>query len=181
MDVEWQHVVSKGYLTIGEIVCLSGYTKSYINRLVKNGVIPSLIENDGRKVKWTDFVHWYSHLLETPSSPIGESSFSIYGLMNYTGMGRSWLLSFVERYNIKSYHVGWLKRYSKDDVLKAWTEELCFIKLWLNINEVEMGYKMKKKDLFNAVAQNIVHIKHVNGVILFSRQGIIRWKEGHYE
>lgn len=88
LDVEWQHVVSKGYLTIGEIVCLSGYTKSYIYRLVKNGVIPSLIENDGRKVKWTDFVHWYSHLLETPSSPIGESSFSIYGLMNYTGMGR---------------------------------------------------------------------------------------------
>ena len=129
LDVEWQHVVSKGYLTIGEIVCLSGYTKSYIYRLVKKGVIPSLIENDGRKVRWTDFVHWYSHLLETPSSPIGESSFSIYGLMNYTGMGRSWLLSFVERYNIKSYHVGWLKRYSKDDVLKAWTEELCFIKL----------------------------------------------------
>ena len=181
LDVEWQHVVSKGYLTIGEIVCLSGYTKSYIYRLVKNGVIPSLIENDGRKVKWTDFVHWYSHLLETPSSPIGESSFSIYGLMNYTGMGRSWLLSFVERYNIKSYHVGWLKRYSKDDVLKAWTEELCFIKLWLNINEVEMGYKMRKKDLFNAVAQNIVHIKHANGVILFNRQDIIRWKEGHYE
>ena len=26
LDVEWQHVVSKGYLTIGEIVCLSGYT-----------------------------------------------------------------------------------------------------------------------------------------------------------
>lgn len=110
LDVEWQHVVSKGYLTIGEIICLSGYTKSYIYRLVKNGVIPSLIENDGRKVKWTDFVHWYSHLLETPSSPIGESSFSIYGLMNYTGMGRSWLLSFVERYNIKSYHVGWPTR-----------------------------------------------------------------------
>ena len=62
LDVEWQHVVSKGYLTIGEIICLSGYTKSYIYRLVKNGVIPSLIENDGRKVKWTDFVHWYSHL-----------------------------------------------------------------------------------------------------------------------
>lgn len=110
LDVEWQHVVSKGYLTIGEIICFSGYTKSYIYRLVKNGVIPSLIENDGRKVKWTDFVHWYSHLLETPSSPIGESSFSIYGLMNYTGMVRSWLLSFVERYNIKSYHVGWPTR-----------------------------------------------------------------------
>ncbi|SES94689.1 hypothetical protein SAMN04487825_1092 [Prevotella sp. kh1p2] len=30
LDVEWQHVVSKSYLTIGEIVCLSGYTKSYI-------------------------------------------------------------------------------------------------------------------------------------------------------
>ncbi len=36
LDVEWQHVVSKGYLTIGEIICLSGYTKSYIYRLVKN-------------------------------------------------------------------------------------------------------------------------------------------------
>ena len=87
----------------------------------------------------------------------------------------------MDRYNIKSYHVGWLKRYSKDDVLKAWTKESCFIKLWLNINEVEIGYKMKKKDLFNAVAQNIVHIKHANGVILFNRQDIIRWKEGHYE
>ena len=28
LDVEWQHVVSKGYLTIGEIVCLSGYISS---------------------------------------------------------------------------------------------------------------------------------------------------------
>ena len=65
--------------------------------------------------------------------------------MNYTGMGRSWLLSFVERYNIKSYHVGWLKRYSNDDVLKAWTEELCFIKLWLNINEVEIGLQNEKE------------------------------------
>ena len=30
------------------------------------------------------------------------------------------------------------------------------IKLWLNINEVEIGYKMKKKDLFNAVARKRV-------------------------
>lgn len=180
LDVEWQNVVSKGYLTISEIVRLSGYTKSYIYRLVKNGVIPSLIEN-GKLVKWADFVYWYSHVPETPSSPIGEASFSIYGLMNYTGMGRSWLLRFVERFNIKSYHVGWLKRYSKDDVLKAWAEESCFIKPWLNINEVEIGYKMKKKDLFYVVAQNIVHIKHANGVTLFNRRDIIRWKEEHYE
>ena len=59
LDVEWQNVVSKGYLTISEIVCLSGYTKSYIYRLVKNGVIPSLIENNGKLVKWTDFVYWW--------------------------------------------------------------------------------------------------------------------------
>ncbi len=181
LDVEWQSVVSKGYLTIGEIVCLSGYTKSYIYRLVKKGVIPSLIEKHGKLVKWTDFVFWYSHLPETPSSPIGEASFSIYGLMNYTGMGRCWLFSFVERYNIKSYHVGRLKLYSKDGVLKAWAEASCFIKPWFNTDEVEMSYKVKKKDLFNAVAQNMVQIKHAKGVILFNRCDIIKWKEEHYE
>ncbi len=43
LDVEWQNVVSKGHLTISEVVSLSGYTKNYIYHLVKDGVIPCMI------------------------------------------------------------------------------------------------------------------------------------------
>ena len=49
LDVEWQNVVSKGHLTISEVMSLSGYTKSYVYRLVKDGVIPCSLQDD--KVK----------------------------------------------------------------------------------------------------------------------------------
>ena len=69
LDVEWQNVVSKGHLTIREVVSLSGYTKSYVYRLVKDGVIPCMNGKSGKQVRWIDFIHWYSHLTETPASP----------------------------------------------------------------------------------------------------------------
>ena len=75
LDVEWQNVVSKGHLTISEVVSLSDYTKSYVYRLVKDGIIPCMNGKSGKQVRWIDFVHWYSHLPETPVSPIGEASF----------------------------------------------------------------------------------------------------------
>ena len=69
LDVEWQNVVSKGHLTISEVVSLSGYTKSYVYRLVKDGIIPCMNGKSGKQVRWIDFIHWYSHLPETPASP----------------------------------------------------------------------------------------------------------------
>ena len=51
LDVEWQNVVSKGHLTIREVVSLSGYTKSYVYRLVKDGVIPCMNGKSGKQVR----------------------------------------------------------------------------------------------------------------------------------
>ncbi len=181
LDVEWQDVVSKGHLTIGEVVNLSGYTKSYIYRLVKNGVIPSLNGKSGKQVRWIDFIHWYSHLPETPASPIGEASFSITGMTKLTGMGRSWLLKLVTRYGVRSYHVGWLKRYNKEDVLAAWAEASCYVKPWLSANETMKIIDTDRKALCRAVARNVVRIRHNNGVLLFHARDIKRWKEERYE
>jgi len=125
LDVEWQNVVSKGHLTISEVVSLSGYTKSYVYRLVKDGVIPCMNGMSGKQVRWIAFIHWYSHLPETPASPIGEASFSIAGLIKLTGMGRCWLLiRFVTRYNVRSYNVGWLKRYIFRESQQVWTTHI---------------------------------------------------------
>ena len=49
LDVEWQNVVSKGHLTISEVVSLSGYTKSYVYRLVKDGIIPCMNGKSGKQ------------------------------------------------------------------------------------------------------------------------------------
>ena len=181
LDVEWQNVVSKGHLTISEVVSLSGYTKSYVYRLVKDGVIPCMNGMSGKQVRWIDFIHWYSHLPETPASPIGEASFSIAGLIKLTGMGRSWLLKLVTRHCVRSYNVGWLKRYNKDDVMAAWEEESCYVKPWLSIDEAMMIIETDRKTLFRAVAQNTVHIRHDNGVLLFNAHDLKRWKEERYE
>ena len=54
LDVEWQNVVSKGHLTISEVVSLSGYTKSYVYRLVKDGIIPCMNGKSGKQVRWID-------------------------------------------------------------------------------------------------------------------------------
>ncbi len=114
--------------------CLS-YTKGYVYRLVKDGVIPCMNGKSGKQVRWIDFIHWYSHLPETPASPIGEASFSIAGLIKLTGMGRCWRLKFVTRYGVRSYSVGWLKRYYKEDVMAAWAKASCYVKPWLSIDE----------------------------------------------
>ena len=181
LDVEWQNVVSKGHLTISEVVSLSGYTKSYVYRLVKDGVIPCMNGMSGKQVRWIDFIHWYSHLPETPASPIGEASFSIAGLIKLTGMGRCWLLKFVTRYGVRSYSVGWLKRYNKKDVMTAWADASCYVKPWLSIDEAMMIIETDRKALFRAVAQNTVHIRHDNGVLLFNAHDLKRWKEERYE
>ena len=181
LDVEWQNVVSKGHLTISEVVSLSGYTKSYVYRLVKDGIIPCMNGESGKLVRWIDFIHWYSHLPETPASPIGEASFSIAGLIKLTGMGRCWLLKLVTRYGVRSYNVGWLKRYNKEDVMSAWAEASCYVKPWLSIDEAMMIIETDRKALFRAVAQNIVHIRHDKGVLLFNAHDLKRWKEDCYE
>ena len=80
----------------------------------------------GKQIRWIDFIHWYSHLPETPASPIGEASFSIDGLIMLTGMGRCWLLKFVTRYGVRSYSVGWLKRYIFRESQQVW-DSLLFV------------------------------------------------------
>ena len=96
-------------------------------------------------------------------------------------MGRCWLLKLVTRYGVRSYNVGWLKRYNKEDVMSAWAEASCYVKPWLSIDEAMMIIETDRKVLFRAVAQNIVHIRHDKGVLLFNAHDLKRWKEDCYE
>jgi hypothetical protein len=96
-------------------------------------------------------------------------------------MGRCWLLKFVTRYGVRSYSVGWLKRYNKEDVMSAWAKASCYVKPWLSIDEIVLIIETDKKALFRAIAQNKVHIRHDNGVLLFNARDLKRWKEESYE
>ena len=65
--------------------------------------------------------------------------------------------------------------------MAAWAEASCYVKPWLSIDEAMKIIETDRKALFRAVAQNIVHIKHDNGVLLFNAHDLKRWKEESYE
>lgn len=65
--------------------------------------------------------------------------------------------------------------------MAAWAKASCHVKPWLSIDEALMIIETDRKSLFQAVAQNIVHIRHDNGVLLFNAHDLKRWKEDCYE
>ena len=50
LDAEWKARISHDWLSIGEAACLSGFSRQYINRLVTNGRIIGMRNNEGNYV-----------------------------------------------------------------------------------------------------------------------------------
>ena len=65
--------------------------------------------------------------------------------------------------------------------MSAWAKASCYVKPWLSIDEIVLIIETDKKALFRAIAQDKVHIRHDNGVLLFNARDLKRWKEESYE
>lgn len=174
LDVGWKLVIDKGYLSIAEAATLSGFSRQYLYKLQKRGVINSQPNEHGHSViKWRHFVKWYSSLPSTPTSPIGYASLSLSELIRYTGMSRCWVLKFASRYNIPSYYVGRHRRFCKTTSIEVWNLERIKIKPWVTIEECITISELPPVNIYWAIAKSRIRVKHTGNVILYSRKDIM--------
>ena len=154
LDVDWKVKISRGFLSVGDVAALSGFSRQYIHRLVRQGVILPAKSNNLKPIAicWREFLRWYSALCVTPDSPIGVASYSLKELMRITGFGRCWALRFVERYQIPSYYVGVYRRFCKSSFDAAWSRESVLVKDWLTAEELEHTFAVQHSWLLMSVA-----------------------------
>lgn len=181
-EEEWKDVVLKDFLSISEAATLSGYTRQYIHKLVQTGKIKSERCLNNLVITNKDFIKWYSSLPLVPHSPIGRSSYSLKGLMAYTGMSRSWILNFAERYQIQSYYLGLNRRFDETDCKTAWNIERIRYAQWLTIDEITTHLNIDAKELLTLVAKHVVKVRCIAYTDYYRKKDIeqeIRWRESH--
>ena len=73
LDVGWKEKISRGFLSVGDVAILSGFSRQYIHKHVRQGIILSAKGDKPKHITigWRDFIRWYSALPVTPDSPIG--------------------------------------------------------------------------------------------------------------
>lgn len=129
-----------------------------------------------------DFIKWYSFLPLVPHSPIGQSSYSLKGLMAYTGMSRSWILNFAECYQINSYYLGLNRRFDETDCKTAWEIERIRYAQWLTVDEITTHLNIDAKELLTFVAKHLVKVRCIAYTDYYRKKDVeqeIRWRESH--
>ena len=97
LDHKWQQAIATGNLTISQVAKLSGFSRQHIYNLISKGKITAKMLDDKSIIPCKAFVRWFSSLPVTTDTLLGYASYSLEGMMNLTGMTRSWVLIFVER------------------------------------------------------------------------------------
>lgn len=105
------------------------------------------------------------------------ASFSLAGLMNYTKMGRCWVLRFVERYNICSYYLGNSRRFNYEDCIVAWEIEKTINPKWITIEKAVEEYEIESDILLSATASKRVRIKCKDAKVLVNVKDVKQLKE----
>ena len=174
LDNEWKEIILGGFLSVSQASRLSGLSRQYIYKQVHSKVLLCIENNGSKKLEWKEFLYWYSHLTVLPISTFGPSSLSLTGIMNFTGMSRSWSLNFVDRNKVDTFFIGQLRRFDKVNVERAWKREHVYYKDWLNIQEITDYFEVTSHVLFMGIAHHLIQTKSHNGSILFRRRDIVR-------
>lgn len=172
LDMKWRESIKSGFISVKDAAEISGFSRQYIYKKTVDETLPLFEKGDVKKIPWKSFVKWYSHLDETPNSPIGYASLSLKALMAYTDFERCWCLNFVKRYNINSYYIGRLRRFNKEEVQKAWSIECVNYEEWLNRDTILSLFPISRKELLNAVAKHLVKIKIQSSIVLYNQKDI---------
>ena len=86
--------------------------------------------------------------------------------MNYTKMGRSWVLHFVERHYIRSYYLGNSRRFNYEDCVAAWESERAQNTEWITIDDAIEKFAITREILLSTTESKIVRIKCKDAKVL---------------
>ena len=164
-------------LTISEATQLSGLSKQFIYQQLKSNTLRFCLLGDIRHIKYSHLRAWFVKLPYNKDCPFCPASFSLAGLMDYTKMGRCWVLRFVERYNIRSYYLGNSRRFNYEDCIAAWAVELTANPQWITIEKAVKEYAIESDILLSATASKRVRIKCKDTKVLVNVKDVKQLKE----
>ena len=164
-------------LTISEAAQLSGLSKQFIYQQLKSNTLPFCLLGDIRHIKYRHLRAWFAKLPSNKDCHLCPASFSLAGLMNYTKLGRSWVLHFVERHYIRSYYFGNSRRFNYGDCVAAWESEQAKNPQWITIEKAVEEYAIESDILLSATASKRVRIKCKDTKVLVNVKEVKQLKE----
>ena len=164
-------------LTISEAAQLSGLSKQFIYQLIKSNKLCYRILEGEARIKHRHLRAWFVKLPSNKDCPLCPASFSLAGLMNYTKMGRCWVLRFVERYNVRSYYLGNSRRFNYEDCVATWAIEQTVNPKWITIEKAVEEYAIESDILLSATASKRVRIKCKDAKVLVNVKDVKQLKE----
>ena len=164
-------------LTVDEAAKLSGFSKQFIYRLTKTNSLRYCILGGVTRIKYRHLRAWFAKLPSNKDCPFCPASYSLAGLMDYTKMGRCWVLRFVDRHDIRSYYLGNSRRFNYEDCIAAWAVELTANPQWITIEKAVKEYEIESEILLSATASKRVRIKCKDAKVLVNVKDVKQLKE----
>lgn len=164
-------------LTVDEAAKLSGLSKQFIYQQLKYNTLRYCLLGDIRHIKYRHLRAWFAKLPTNKDCPLCPASFSLAGLLNYTKMGRCWVLRFVDRHDIRSYYLGNSRRFNYEDCIAAWAIEQTVNPKWITIEKAVKEYAIESDILLSATASKRVRIKCKDTKVLVNVKDVKQLKE----
>ena len=164
-------------LTVSQAAILSGFSKQFIYQLIKSNTLCYCTLEGKTHIKYRHLRAWFAKLPSNKDCPLCPASFSLAGLMNYTKLGRSWVLHFVERHYIRSYYFGNSRRFNYEDCVAAWEVEQAKNTEWITIESAIEKFAIKREILLSTTESKIVRIKCEDAKVLVNVVDVKRLKE----
>lgn len=164
-------------LTVSQAAILSGFSKQFIYQLIKSNTLCYCALEGKAHIKYRHLRAWFAKLPSNKDCPLCPASFSLAGLMNYTKLGRSWVLHFVERHYIRSYYFGNSRRFNYEDCVVAWEVEQAKNTEWITIESAIEKFAIKREILLSTTESKIVRIKCEDAKVLVNVVDVKRLKE----
>ena len=164
-------------LTVSQVAKLSGFSKQFIYQLIKSNTLCYHTLEGKAHIKYRHIRAWFAKLPSNKDCPLCPASFSLAGLMDYTKMGRCWVLRFVERYNVRSYYLGNSRRFNYEDCVATWAAEQTANSQWITIEKAIEEYAIESEILLSATASKRVRIKCKDAKVLVNVKDVKQLKE----
>lgn len=164
-------------LTVDEASKLSGFSKQFIYRLTKSNSLRYCTLGRITHIKYRHLRAWFTKLTTNKDCPFCPASFSLAGLMDYTKVGRCWVLRFVDRHDIRSYYLGNSRRFNYEDCIAAWAVEQTVNPKWITIEKAVEEYAIESDILLSATASKQVRIKCKDAKVLVNVMDVKQLKE----
>ena len=164
-------------LTVDEAAKLSGFSKQFIYRLTKTNFLRYCVLDGVIRIKYRHLRAWFTKLPSNKDCHLCPASYSLAGLIDYTKMGRCWVLRFVERYNVRSYYLGNSRRFNYEDCVAAWEVEQAKNPKWITIEKAVEEYAIESDILLSATASKRVCIKCKDTKVLVNVKDVKQLKE----